>query len=65
MSDKPEAPKKVVELPYWDSGLQIARAWYHEEWDGSYIQMCLARDIAQGIEREVAAAFVQAMEHKA
>ena len=40
-------------MPFWDRGFEVAKRWYHEEWDGSYIQLTLARDIAQAIEVEV------------
>jgi hypothetical protein len=40
-------------LRFWESGFEVAQTWFHEEWDGSYIQLCLARDIANAIEDEV------------
>lgn len=41
-------------LRYWMTGFETAKRWFHEEWDGSYIQLDLARDIAKAIEVEVA-----------
>lgn len=52
-----EIPAKYSDLRFWERGLAVARTWYHEEWDGSYIQLNLARDIAQAIEDEVSIAY--------
>jgi hypothetical protein len=38
---------------FWDRGFEVAKRWYHEEWEGTGIQLDLARDIADAIEREV------------
>jgi hypothetical protein len=48
-----QPPKEFTDLSYWTVGLEVARRWYHEEWEGSHLQHCLARDIAQAIDREV------------
>ena len=45
-------PREYSDLRYWERGLEVARTWYHEEWDGSDIQLALARDIAKAIEIE-------------
>lgn len=44
---------EMENLRYWKRGLEVARGWYHEEWDGSDIQLYLASDIAEAIELEV------------
>ena len=46
-------PPEFSKLRFWERGFETARSWYHEEWDGSYIQLALARDIARAIELEV------------
>ena len=53
MEQEHEIPAEFSSLRYWEQGLNTARVWYHEEWDGSWIQLCLARDIAREIEIEV------------
>lgn len=45
-------PQEYTDLRYWERGLDTARRWYHEEFDGSSIQLDLARDIAKAIEIE-------------
>jgi hypothetical protein len=46
-----DALRLISECPrFWDRGFETAKSWYHEEWDGSYIQLTLARDIAKAIE---------------
>ena len=56
LEDLESPPKEFTELLYWDRGLYTAKMWYREEWEGSYIQWCLARDIAKAIEAEFDAA---------
>lgn len=46
-------PAEYRVLRFWDRGFDVAKRWYHEEWDGSYIQLNLARDIAKTIGEEV------------
>lgn len=46
-------PPQYIKLRFWEQGLDVAQRWYHEEWDGSYIQLDLARDIAKEIEKQV------------
>ncbi len=45
-------PERYRQLWYWEEGFETAKAWYHEEWDGSDIQLALAGDIAKVIQRE-------------
>lgn len=47
-------PAKFRELRFWERGFSTAKGWYHEEWDGSDIQLALARDVAEAIDAEVA-----------
>lgn len=42
-------PEEYRRLAYWEQGFDTAKRWYHEEWNGSYIQLALARDIAAAI----------------
>jgi hypothetical protein len=52
--DDERIPLEYRELHYWERGFEVAKRWYHEEWDGSYIQLDLARDIAEAILIETA-----------
>ena len=46
-------PLEYRNLQYWERSFGVAKAWYHEEWEGSDIQLALARDIAEAIAAEV------------
>lgn len=46
-------PHGFIKMPYWEEGLETAKSWYHEEWEGSDIQWRLARDIARAIDHAV------------
>ena len=45
----------------WKRGFETAKRWYHEEWDGSEIQLRLARDIAEAISDAVSTALLDYM----
>lgn len=53
-ADDERIPLEFRKLQFWRRGFEVAQRWYHEEWDGSYIQLNLARDIAQAIQEEIA-----------
>lgn len=47
-------PAEYRAMRFWAHGFETAKSWYHEEWDGSPIQLTLARDIAKAIDRATA-----------
>jgi hypothetical protein len=46
-------PSRQRAMRFWKRGFETAKCWYHEEWDGSNIQLQLAAMIAQAIDDEM------------